>query len=159
LIFTGLVLYGVLFPGIAFLRGFPLLITVAGLAGLGNALVMTGLSALYLDLTAEEHRSRVMGIKRAASSLGTVVGPLLVAGLAGPLGSRGVFLAAGALVGLSALLSLLVLRDVQRATRRRSEVDQESDSLRALAAQSTLRGIVLKADVLTPERRRRTRNS
>ena len=157
LIFAGILLFGVLFPGLAFLRGFPALLAVAGLAGLGNALVMTGLSSLYLDLTPEEHRSRVMGIKRAASSLGSVVGPLLVAVVAGPLGTRGVFLAAGALIGVTATLSLLTLRKMRRLPRRATDVDLESEARRALAAQSTLRGIVLKADVATPSRRRSVR--
>jgi MFS family permease len=153
-VFAGTVLFGTMFFGIAFLRTFPSLVALACLGGLGNALVMTALSTLYLDLTPLEHRSRVMGIKRAASSLGAVAGPLLVAAVADLLRPRGVFLSAGALVGATALLSLLALRDPGRLRRRDSDVDQESEELRALAAQSTLRGIVLKADVVVPRRRR-----
>ena len=61
-----------------FVPRLPLLLFTAVLSGLGEAMVLPALSAFVLDMTAEQHRSRAMGIKESAAALGGVVGPLLV---------------------------------------------------------------------------------
>ena len=149
-ILTGLVLFSSLFAGLILLDRYLALMAVAALAGLGGALTMNALSSFFLDITPAESRSRVMGLKRSASSLGSVAGPLLVAGAAALLSSRGIFLIAGAMVLATAFVAAAVLREPARSPRRTGDIDLECFEQRALAAQSTLRGILVRADTVAP---------
>ncbi len=51
------------FAGLIFIESIYLLVVVAFISGIGEALIMPALSALYLDITQKQHRSRVLGIK------------------------------------------------------------------------------------------------
>ena len=62
------------------------------IAGVGEALVNPALTAAYLDITPEEHRSRAMGIKTAVGSLGSLLAPALVAVLVSSVSPQGVLL-------------------------------------------------------------------
>ena len=85
------------YGGLVVLTQLPPLMIATLVAGFGGALVGPSLSAAYLDITPEAHRSTVMGLKGSASALGGVAGPLLVA-------VASVFLAPQAIFGVSAAL-------------------------------------------------------
>lgn len=104
----GFALNATFFLSLALATSYTLLLGVAVVAGLGAALVTPALSAFYLDVTAEAHRSRVLGIKGAAAALGYVVGPLLVAILTGALPSQIIFALAALLPGAAALFALML---------------------------------------------------
>lgn len=88
---------------------FGLIFLAAVLAGLGNALLMPALSAYYIDLTPEAHRSRILGMKESAAALGGVVGPLVVA-LVNPWTTpQGVFTIAGFVMIAATILALVIL--------------------------------------------------
>lgn len=94
---------------------FSLVFLSAVIAGLGGALLSPALSAFYLDITAEQHRSRVMGLKESAAALGGVIGPLLVAVASYWLSAQNIFLTS-ALITLTAVgLTLVVLQAQRRA--------------------------------------------
>jgi MFS family permease len=114
-------------------------------AGLGEALVMPALSAAYMDITAEQHRSRVMGIKESAASLGGVLGPLLVVGASAAISSRGIFVIALVLTLATALVAALGLHTPQKALPAADDATQQYTVRRALVAQATLHGIVTSA--------------
>jgi MFS family permease len=101
---------------------FGLIFLAAVLAGLGNALLMPALSAYYIDLASEEHRSRVLGLKESAAALGGVVGPLAVA-LVNPWTTpQGVFTIAGFVMIAAVMLALVVLgRDRLRPDKKLAE--------------------------------------
>ena len=83
-------------------------------AGLGEALIAPALSAFYLDISKEEHKSRVMGIKGAAGALGGVAGPMLVVVITRITQPQNVFTIAVGLLVFVALLALIVLRDPRK---------------------------------------------
>jgi MFS family permease len=83
LIIFGCLLYSALNVGMLFLHQYALLIGAATVTGIGNALLIPALSAIYLGATTEQNRSQVMGIRGTAISLGTLLGPLAQA-LASP---------------------------------------------------------------------------
>jgi DHA1 family tetracycline resistance protein-like MFS transporter len=60
---TGFALNAVFYLGLTSFDRFGLLLLLALSAGLGNALATPALSASYLDITEERHRSSVLGIK------------------------------------------------------------------------------------------------
>lgn len=94
---------------------FSLMFMAAIIAGLGGALLSPALSAFYLDITAEQHRSRVMGLKESAAALGGVIGPLLVAVASSWLTAENIFLTS-ALITLTAVGLTLVVLQAQRRT-------------------------------------------
>jgi MFS family permease len=144
-IVLGVLLTASFYAGMATVTSFALLLGVALVAGLGSALTSPALSAYYLDITPEAHRSRVVGLKESAASLGGVTGPLLVVGATGLTTAKGVFIIACALMLAASVLALTLLRAPRRAIEETSDLDWECSSKRAMAAQGALRGVVLSA--------------
>ena len=145
-IVAGLLLNAVFYAGLVFVTSFPLLLLSAVLAGIGEALVLPALSAFVLDLTAEQHRSRVMGVKESAAALGGVAGPLLVISASAVTTAQGVFAIAAVLVLLVAGLTLFGLRVSCLGEECWAEA-KEYALRRAAVAQATLHGIVTSARV------------
>lgn len=143
-IVVGLLLNAVFYAALAFVSSFPLLLLAAVLSGIGEALVFPALSALMLDMTAEQHRSRVMGIKESAASLGGVAGPLLVVGISAATNPQGIFVVAAGLVVVVAGVALLDLR-VSCLGEECWDEAREYAIRRSLVVQATLRGIVTSA--------------
>jgi MFS family permease len=121
------------------------MLAVALVAGLGGALVSPALSAFYLDITAQQHRARVLGIKESAAALGGVVGPLLIVGVAAIMTPQGVFVSAGVVTLLAAGLALVILKEPRRVAEGKGDISWECSNKRSMAAQASLRGIVLRA--------------
>jgi MFS family permease len=143
-IIVGLVLNGVFYAALAFVTSFPLLLLVAVVSGIGEALVLPAVSAFVLDMTAEQHRSRVMGIKESAVALAGVAGPLLVVGAAAATTPQGVMIISAVLVAAVTAIALLDLKAPCLGEECRDEA-REYAIQRAMVAQATLRGIVTSA--------------
>ncbi|MCH8242023.1 MAG: MFS transporter [Planctomycetes bacterium] len=114
MIIIGFIVFAGFFLGLAFITWFPLLILVAVIAGLGNAMIMPALSSFYLDITSEQYRSRVMGLKSSAASSGGVVGPLALTGASAIIAPRAVFAAAAIATLTATLVAAFVLREPRR---------------------------------------------
>lgn len=141
----GLILFSAQFVGL-FLS--PLFWQIAFsflVAGLGEALYSPALSAFYLDITPEQHRSRVMGITGSAGSLGGLVGPALVVLATRVLPPTGIFLISGALPVIGAMLVFLALKEPERVVREIVDVAWDLSSRRVTAAQTALRAVVVRA--------------
>jgi MFS family permease len=145
IIVLGALLFTSLPAALAFVTWFPLMMMLAATAGLGLALIMPALSAFYIDITSEQHRSKIHGIKSSAASLGGVLGPLLLMGATTVMEPRGVFISSGALLAVTAVLALVVLREPSRARGDATELEWDWSGARATVAQATLRGIVARA--------------
>jgi len=124
---------------------FPLMLLVAAVAGLGSALISPALSSYYLDITDEQFRSRILGVKESSASLGGVVGPLLLVGVSAVWTAQGVFIFAGVVVLAGAVLAIAALPAPSKVAEKHRDMDWECSEIRALAAQSTLRGVALRA--------------
>jgi MFS transporter, DHA1 family, multidrug resistance protein len=107
----GLLLLTFFYGGLVVLTDLLPLVVATLIAGVGGALVGPSLSAAYLDITPEAHRSKVMGLKGSAAALGGVAGPLLVAVASVWIPPQGIFAVSTGLAVLAALVALLVLRD------------------------------------------------
>lgn len=156
-IVVGVLLNTMLYAGLAFLTNFAVIIVVSAVAGLGAALIAPALSAALFDITADKHRSRVMGIKNAALSLGGVLGPFLVVFATQLTTPRGVFLIAGGLVLLGGLLALRCLREPGTRQRTHGAERYEQDPQRIAAAHAVLHGLVVEAAGARVRRRAPTR--
>lgn len=142
-IIIGQVLNTMLYINLAFLRSYPLIMIGSFIAGLGAALTAPAISAFYLDITARQHRSRIIGIKESSLSLGGVLGPLLVVVISRYTTPVGIFLIAGTLMLLSIVLALLFLHPMREPTTAATEESPECP--RGQIATAILRGLVLQA--------------
>lgn len=144
-IVVGMLLTMTFYIGLAVVTSFGLMLVVALIAGLGTGLTMPAMSALYLDITSKQHRSRVMGIKESAAALGGVTGPLLVVLVSGLTTPQGVFIIAALILIFVALLAFVGLREPGQVAEKPDDVLSDSARQRALCAQASLRGIVMRA--------------
>jgi DHA1 family tetracycline resistance protein-like MFS transporter len=144
LIIAGLVPNIIFFAGLAVLTDYYLMMIGAAFAGIGNALIAPAANAFYLDITAEEYRSRIIGVKGSFLSLGGVLGPLAVAAVAGIMAPQHVFWIASGLVSVGLILGVIFLREPQHAKSLKMQKQQTSNQ-RSLAAQASLRNIVVMA--------------
>lgn len=117
----GMLLVTSFYGGLVVLTDLPALMIATLVAGVGGALLGPSLSAAYLDITAEQHRSSVMGLKASAASLGGVAGPLLVALASLWIAPRGVFAISAGVAIVGAIVALLVLRDHVQPAAEASE--------------------------------------
>jgi MFS family permease len=145
MIVIGMLLTSTFYAGLAFITSFPLILLAAVVAGLGDALASPARSAFYFDITAERHRSRVVGIKGSASSLGGVVGPLLVVGASAVTTPQGIFGISGVVLVATAGLAFALLREPRHVAAEAEDLAWQVSGKRALAAQAALRGVVLRA--------------
>jgi MFS family permease len=145
LIIAGLIPNMLFFGGLAVLTDYYLMMFGAAIAGLGNALIAPAANAFYLDITAEEHRSRIIGVKGSFLSLGGVLGPLAVAAVAGMMAPQNVFWIASGLVLIAIILGVLFLQEPQHTRAEMADLHDQALSQRGLAAQATLHNIVVSA--------------
>jgi len=148
IIILGMFLSSFLYVGLAFLSDFYWMLSVTVVSGLGDSMVMPALSAFYLDITAEQHSSRVIGIKESAVALGGVAGPLLVAGVSSVFTPRGIFSIALGLMLVTVLVSVFVLRTPGKVVKKDNGLTQEYMLKRAVAAQAALHGIITFASTV-----------
>ncbi len=121
MIAIGFLVNAVFYFSLTIVTEFWLLFGLALLAGLGNALIIPALSAYYLDITAEQHRSRIMGIKESVAALGGAIGPLLVALVSKVTNAQGIFTISAVLVLVSIGLALTLLQSKARMTALKQE--------------------------------------
>jgi len=152
LVMIGLIVSMSLYVGMAMLNSFIGMAVIAAISGLGQALYSPALSAFVLDITTDDHRSRVMGLKESSLALGGVLGPLLVAIVARWTTPQGVFWIAFGFVALSFLLGLFLLREPKHTKRESTNVQDEISTRRSMAAQASLRGIVMRATFVREQR-------
>ena len=106
---------GLLFPtlniAMLFLQQYGLLITASLVTGIGDALLLPALGAIYLGATTEQNRSQVMGVRGSAISLGVLLGPLTQA-LVAPWITPQISFAIGVVIGLGiTLLAVFTLKN------------------------------------------------
>jgi MFS family permease len=145
LIVLGILLSTSLYAGLVLVTRFPLMLLVAAVAGLGSALISPALSSYYLDITDEQYRARILGVKESAASLGGVLGPLLLVGVSAMMTPQGIFILAGAVMLSGAGLAVVALPAPAQIDAKEKDINWEFSEKRALAAQSALRGVVLRS--------------
>ncbi len=144
-ILLGIVMATVLYVGLVFVTSFPILMLIAAFAGLGLALVTPALSALYIDVTEERYRSRVLGLKQSAAAFGGVAGPLLLVAVGGVGSPQAIFGGVAGVMLVAALLAIVVLRQPHTRHQVPDDLAWQLSRDRALAAESALSGIVMCA--------------
>ncbi|HCI81629.1 MAG TPA: hypothetical protein DHW02_18285 [Ktedonobacter sp.] len=114
---------GLLFPtlnvAMLFLHQYSLLIAASLVTGMGDALLLPALGAIYLNATNEQNRSQVMGVRGSAISLGMLLGPLTQAFVAQWITPQ-ISFAIGVVIGLGiTLIAMFTLKSSERASETR----------------------------------------
>lgn len=143
LIVLGILLSTSLYAGLLWVTQYPFMLLVAALAGLGSALISPALSSYYLDISDEQYRARILGVKESAASLGGVLGPLLLVAVSALMSAQGIFILGGAVMLVGAGLAILALPATRQIAAPTQDMNWEYSNKRALAGQSALRGVVL----------------
>jgi MFS family permease len=115
-ILVGLALFSAQFLGLAFFENYLLIAISFTIAGLGNALFDPALVASILDISPEQHRARILGVRSMFGSLGSILGPALVALLNASLNARSIFLVSVGVVLFTSVVALADLASVKAAT-------------------------------------------
>lgn len=144
ILIVGLILHSSQYVGLMLTEVYWVIILAFTLAGLGESLVNPALSAAFLDITPEEHRARVMGIKSAIGSLGSLSAPALVMFIIQLIPPQSVFIVSAALILFTSLLVLVALRLPTRTEVIR-DLAWEASQERIVAAQSALHNVALSA--------------
>jgi len=152
ILILGLALHAAQYGGLMLADAFWVIIAAFIVAGLGEALVNPALSAAYLDITPEQHRSRAMGIKTAVGSLGSMLAPALVTVVGGAISPQVAFLVSTTLILFTALVVLVFLRLPSRAEAV-TDVAWEASQERVMAAQTVLRNLTVGATTVRNSRR------
>jgi AAHS family 4-hydroxybenzoate transporter-like MFS transporter len=143
LIVLGILVSTSLYAGLLWVTLYPLMLLVAALAGLGSALTSPALSSYYLDISDEQYRARVLGVKESSASLGGVLGPLLLVAVSAAMTAQGIFILGGVVMLVGAALAIFALPATRQIAAPAEDMNWEYSNKRALAGQTALRGVVL----------------
>lgn len=114
LVVAGSALSAVLNIAMLWLHNYAVLIIASLVTGLGSALLIPALGVIYLGATNDLNRSQVMGIRGTALSLGSLLGPLLLALLSRWLVPE-ISFSIGALISIAcALLAVIAVKEPAR---------------------------------------------
>jgi MFS family permease len=108
-------------------------------------LISPALSSYYLDITDDQYRARILGVKESSASLGGVLGPLLLVGVSAMMTPQGIFIIAGGVMLTGAVVAIIALPAPRQMDAKTRDMNWEFSEKRALAAQSALRGVVLRS--------------
>jgi MFS family permease len=114
----GLLMHSAQYMGMMLTASFQLIMVSFVLAGLGEALLLPTMRAYFLDMTPQQHKSRIIGIKGSIGSLGSVIGPLLAVVASRSLAPQSVFLVSAVLLLLATLMILFTQKSRIRSSSR-----------------------------------------
>ncbi len=133
-IFSGFLVMCVLYFGLLGATQLWLVALLAFAAGIGDALILPALAALYIDMTSPDHQARVMGVRGSAAALGGVAAPILLAIIAPHTSPQFIFGIAGILCIVAAVVVLAVLREARGSSGPEIAARQLAGSTRAADA-------------------------
>jgi MFS family permease len=102
ILIVGFILHVAQYIALITTRSTALIALGVAFSGLGEGLFMPALNAFYLDVTPDQYRARVLGIKESVFSLAGLSGPSLVVLVSKYLTTQGILIFSGSLILLCA---------------------------------------------------------
>ena len=110
IIILGLIVSSIFYVGMILFTRFATCFIVSAIGGIGSALATSATSAYILDISGENNKSRIQGIRGSFMALGEAIGPLLAVFISNQMTPHSMFLIS-AVVGIAvAFVSVVVLR-------------------------------------------------
>ena len=142
-IFSGFIVMCVLYFGLLGATQLWIVAALAFVAGIGDALILPALAALYIDMTDPAHQARIMGVRGSAASLGGVAAPTLLAVVAPYTSPQLVFAISGVLCVIASVVVVAIFREVRKTVTVGD--NQSGGSQRQVAAAVALKAVVTSA--------------
>lgn len=133
-IVLGLIVSSIFYAGMMFLTSFATCFIVSAIGGIGSALATSATTAYLLDISGQDHRSRIQGIRGSLMALGEAIGPLLAVFISSRITTQSMFMVSAIIGIVVAFTALMILRG-KRQTERVAGSIQLSD-LESEAAES-----------------------
>jgi MFS transporter, DHA1 family, tetracycline resistance protein len=123
-IILGLIISSIFYLGMVVFTRFATCFLVSAVGGIGSALATSATSANILDISDEDQRSRIQGIRGSFMALGEAIGPLLAVFISTRMTPHSMFMVS-AFIGIGvALIVMIVLRG-----RRKTDAVVETSRL------------------------------
>jgi MFS family permease len=125
-IVLGLIISSIFYLGMMFFTSFATCFIVSAIGGIGSALATSATSANILDISDENHRSRIQGIRGSFMALGEAIGPMMAVFISSRITPHSMFMVS-AVIGIAvAFLAVITLRGM-RQTDGVTESTQSSE--------------------------------
>jgi len=109
-IVLGLIVSSVFYVGMIIFTRFGTCFLVSAIGGIGSALANSATGACILDISNENNKSKIQGIKGSFTALGEAIGPLLAVFISSQLTPHSMFMVS-AIIGIAvAFVAVIVLR-------------------------------------------------
>ncbi|CAM3294152.1 multidrug efflux MFS transporter NorA [Filibacter tadaridae] len=129
IIVVGLFIFGFSEFLFGFGKSIEILFVSRMLGGVSAAFIMPAVTAYIADITTTTNRSKALGYMSAAISTGFIIGPGL-GGFLAEIGTRVPFYSAGVLGALAAILSIVLLKEPERAAEEAPTPGQKTGLIR-----------------------------
>jgi MFS family permease len=137
-IIIGLVVSSVFYVGMVIFTSFATCFLVSAIGGIGSALATSATSASILDISSEEHRSRIQGIRSSFLALGEAIGPMLAVFISTRLTPHSMFLVS-AIFGIAvAFVAVIILRGNRRTDSVIENTQSSEGALKAVESDHKL---------------------
>jgi MFS family permease len=117
IIILGLLISSVFYIGMVLSTWFATCFIVSVIGGIGSALATSATSAYLLDISDEDHRSRIQGIRGAFMALGEAIGPLLTVFVSSQLAAKSMFMISAGIGVAAAIAVVIILREKRQKAR------------------------------------------
>jgi MFS family permease len=114
-ILLGLIVSSIFYVGMMFFTRFESCFLVSAIGGIGSALATSATSAYILDISDENHRSRIQGIRGSFMALGEAIGPLLAVFISNQITPKSMFMVS-AIIGIAVAFMVMIILRARRQT-------------------------------------------
>jgi MFS family permease len=125
-IILGLIISSIFYFGMIVFDRFATCFLVSAIGGIGSALATSATSANILDISREDQRSRIQGIRSSFMALGEAVGPLLAVFVSSHMAAKSMFMVS-AIIGIVVAISVLVILRGKRQTNTVVNITESSE--------------------------------
>jgi multidrug resistance protein len=109
-IVLGLIVSSIFYVGMIIFTRFGTCFLVSAIGGIGSALANSATGACILDISNENNKSRIQGIKGSFTALGEAIGPLLAVFISSRLTPHSMFMVSAIIGIVVAFMAVIVLR-------------------------------------------------
>jgi DHA1 family multidrug resistance protein-like MFS transporter len=109
-IVLGLIVSSIFYVGMIIFTRFGTCFLVSAIGGIGSALANSATGACILDISNENNKSRIQGIKGSFTALGEAIGPLLAVFISSRLTPHSMFMVSAIIGIVMAFVAVIVLR-------------------------------------------------
>jgi DHA1 family multidrug resistance protein-like MFS transporter len=138
IIISGLIISSVFYVGMVIFTKFATCFLVSAIGGIGSALATSATSANILDISDQDNKSRIQGIRASFMALGEAIGPLLAVFISNQITPHSMFMIS-AIIGIAvALISVIFLRGKRQTSNVTKSIQSSALAPQAVVSEHEL---------------------